>query len=93
MNTDSPWIDAVLEQASGRFDPWLSCDACFDRSDEVVEDLVERWMPLPADFAAHLRGCSACRDEATALTELVATECGTDAASARVWLETQLELA
>ena len=35
MNTQNSWTGAVLSQAFGPFEPWLSCDECFDRSDAV----------------------------------------------------------
>jgi hypothetical protein len=59
-------------------EPWLSCDDCFHLVDQYVEKLLsgdEDDMPA---MRAHLRGCSACRDEATSLLLLTAADDGTD---------------
>lgn len=90
MNLRSSWADALWEQAAGRFDPWLSCDGCFDRSDTVLEDLLDRETPVPDDFRAHLRGCSACRDEMETLAELAAGDRGLDAVAVRAQLDAQI---
>lgn len=90
MNTQKSWTGAVLTQAFGPFEPWLSCDECFDRSDAVVDDLLDRNVPLPADFRAHLAGCAACRDEMESLAELAATDRGIDPAEVREQLDAQI---
>jgi len=90
MNTQHPWTGAVLAQAFGPFEPWLSCDECFDRSDAVLEDLLDHDVPLPADFRAHLAGCSACRDEMESLAELAAVDRGLDPADGRERLDAQI---
>jgi hypothetical protein len=89
MNTQDSWTGALLAQALGPFEPWLSCDDCFDRSDAVLEDLLDRNIPLPADFRAHLAGCSACRDEMESLAEFVAADRGIDPVEARARLDAQ----
>lgn len=91
MNTQNSWTGAVLAQAFGPFEPWLSCDECFDRSDAVVDDLLERDTPIPADFAAHLAGCGACREETESLAELTAVDRGIDPAEARNRLHAQIQ--
>lgn len=89
MNSQNSWTDAVLAQVFGPFDPWMSCDECFDRSDTVLEDLLDRDVPLPADFRAHLSGCAACRDEMESLAELAAADRGVDPADGRARLDSQ----
>ena len=66
--------------------PWLSCDDCFRLVDRYVEGLLAL-SDEPADgelaaLAAHLRGCSACSEEATTLLLLAAEEAGLDPAPA-----------
>jgi hypothetical protein len=90
MSTRDSWIAVMLEQVSDRFEPWMSCDECFDRSDVILEAFFESGAPLPADFRAHLAGCAACRDELETLAELEAIDRGIDAATARERLEAQL---
>jgi hypothetical protein len=90
MKSQDSWTGAVLAQAFGPFEPWLSCDECFDRSDAVLDDLLDRNVPLPADFCAHLAGCAACRDEVESLTELAAADRGFDPVQARARLDVQI---
>jgi hypothetical protein len=91
MNTQNSWTGAVLAQAFGPVEPWLSCDECFDRSDAAVDDLLERNVRMPADLAAHLAGCGACRDEMETLAELTAVDRGMDPAEARDRLHAQIQ--
>ncbi|HEY9499176.1 MAG TPA: hypothetical protein VIQ78_09160 [Terrimesophilobacter sp.] len=93
MNTQDSWTDAVLAHAFGRFEPWLSCDECFDRSDTLLEDLLDRNLPLPAEFRAHMAGCAACRDEMESLAELAADDRGLDPAEGRRRVDAQIQLA
>lgn len=90
MNSQPSWTDAVLAQAFGPFEPWMSCDECFDRSDAVVENLLDHNVSLPADFRAHLAGCAACRDEMESLAELAAADRGHDPAEGRAQLHAQI---
>ncbi|HEY5222469.1 MAG TPA: hypothetical protein VIJ18_05390 [Microbacteriaceae bacterium] len=92
MNTQKSWTGAILEQATGPFEPWLSCDECFDRSDAAIEDLLDRRLPLPEDLRAHLRGCSACHDEIETLAELAAADRGLDQAEGRARVDVQIAL-
>lgn len=80
----------VLHHLAGRFEPWLSCDDCFDQADQVIEDLVIRGSPLPEPFQAHLRGCPACREEAETLAGLVAADNGIEPALALARLDSQV---
>lgn len=55
----------MVEQLVGPTDPELSCDECFELLDAYVElelasTRADAEMPL---MRAHLRGCSACRDD------------------------------
>lgn len=93
MNTHDTWTEHILHQLTDRFEPWLSCNDCFAHSDSVLEDLLDRDMPLPDDFKAHLRGCAACRDEMQTLAELAAGTHGLAPAAARAKLDAQLTLA
>lgn len=93
MNSQDSWTAAVLAQALGSFEPWLSCDECFDRSDAVLEDLLDRNLPLPANFCAHLAGCSACRDEMESLAELVAADRGLEPVDGLARLNAQIDRA
>ncbi len=91
MNAQESWTAALLAQVGNRFEPWMSCDETFDRSDSVLGDFLDRGMPLPEAFGAHLAGCSACRDEFETLVELVARDWGHDPAEARARLDAQLK--
>ncbi|HEU5033943.1 MAG TPA: hypothetical protein VFT62_04190 [Mycobacteriales bacterium] len=59
-------------------EPWLSCDDCFEKIDEYVEQLLGGSRTLIPAMRAHLRGCGACRDEAESLVLLVAVDRGVD---------------
>jgi hypothetical protein len=59
-------------------EPWLSCDDCFHLVDQYVEKLLSGDKDEMPAMRAHLRGCSACRDEATSLLLLTAADDGTD---------------
>ena len=93
MNTQDSWARAFLAQALGPFEPWLSCDDCFDRSDVVLEDLLDRNVALPADFRAHLAGCPACRDEMESLAEFAAADRGFAITEGRARLHAQIRRA
>jgi hypothetical protein len=63
----------MIEHLVGPTDPELSCDECFELLDVYVElELASRaadaQMPL---MRAHLRGCSACRDDHDSLLALL----------------------
>ena len=90
MDHEEIWPRAVLAQTTPDFEPWLSCDGCFDRSDIVLEDLLDRDIPLPVEFRAHLAGCPACRDEIETLAEMGAIDRGIDPAAARDRLDAQI---
>jgi hypothetical protein len=80
----------ALEQFAVGIEPWLSCDACFDHIDAVVEDLLIRGIPVDERFRAHLRRCAACHHEAMTLLELAASDHGTDPAFALAQLDAEL---
>lgn len=90
MSTKDSVTASLLRQVSDSLEPWMSCDESFDRSDSILGDLLDRGLPLPEAFAAHLTGCGACREEFETLVELVAAEWGLDAAAARAQLNAQL---
>jgi hypothetical protein len=84
--TDRPLTTDALRMLTTDPGPWLSCDDCFRLVDRYVEALLAGTTePLPWDLGAmpaHLSGCSACRDEATTLLLLAATDTGVDPAEA-----------
>lgn len=72
--------------------PWLSCDECFRLVDQYVERRIDAIAmadrqtaqapttddPLDVEMRAHLRGCTACSQEALTLLVLAAAEAGLD---------------
>ena len=80
--TDRPLTTDALRMLTTDPGPWLSCDDCFRLVDRYVEALLTGTTePLASDLEAmpaHLSGCSACRDEATTLLLLAATDTGVD---------------
>jgi hypothetical protein len=71
-------------------EPWLSCDDCFDLLDAVVETVLTRTEGMSEELRVHLTGCSVCRDEATSLATLVASDHGLDPARATALLGSAL---
>lgn len=51
--------------------PYLSCDACFARLDEYVEQLLRDPDHEDPAMRAHVAGCGACADEVEALLSLL----------------------
>ena len=78
MRTTDTWAAAILAQVVEAFEPWMSCDECFERSDQIVQALLDGEPAVPAGFRAHLAGCAACRDEVAALAALAAHDRGLD---------------
>ena len=65
--------ERTIEHLVGPTDPELSCDECFELLDAYVEfelagGAADAEMPL---MRAHLRGCSACRDDHDSLLALL----------------------
>ena len=73
-----------LKQALGRLlgpaEPEIGCDECFERLDEYVESRARDQHHTDPAMDAHLRGCSACREEAEGLLELIAEDAGAGSA-------------
>ena len=75
MTHHTPYLSAavvdllVLDSA-----PYLSCDDCFDQVDDYVEQRAvdPRHEDVPMEM--HVRACSACAEEAEALTQLLTSE-------------------
>jgi hypothetical protein len=66
------------EHLIGPTDPELGCDECFEALDVYVEleltgMTADAQMPL---MSAHLRGCSACRDDHDSLLALLRADSG-----------------
>ena len=60
-------------------EPWLSCEDCFTLMDVYVEALLaDPQTPALAEMRVHLRGCTACAEEAESLLALVAGQDGLD---------------
>jgi hypothetical protein len=74
MNRRIPLNGRAIEHLSSDFEPWLSCNDCFDQVDEVIDDFAYRRVPIGGAFQAHLRGCPACMEEARVLLAVVAEE-------------------
>lgn len=90
MSTADAWVTALVEQLSDRFEPWMSCDDCFDGSDTVLEELLDHGRALPDTYRAHVAGCPACLEELEVLAELAAKERGLDPALVRSRIEAEL---
>jgi hypothetical protein len=90
--TDRPLKPEALRMLTTDPGPWLSCDDCFRLVDRYVERLLSAAADPPdqdlAAMPAHLSGCSACREEASTLLVLAATEAGADPAEALYRLRT-----
>jgi hypothetical protein len=77
MTTRTPRSpDDVVAGLIADTSPYLSCDECFERLDEYVETRSRFPQHTDASMHAHLRGCSACREEAEGLLELIAQDAG-----------------
>lgn len=73
---------AAVQRLTTDTEPWLSCDDCFDQVDKFVELVLSGAAALPAAMQSHLRGCSACEEEARSLLLLAADDRGVEAALA-----------
>ena len=77
MTTATPRArDSVVASLIADTSPYLSCDECFERLDEYVEARSSDLQHTDPAMHAHLRGCSACHEEAEALLELIARDPG-----------------
>jgi hypothetical protein len=65
----------IVQRLLGSGDPELSCEECFDALDACVElELSDTMAAADASLPrmqAHLRGCSACRDDYDSLVALL----------------------
>jgi hypothetical protein len=73
LTNDTP---AVLTQAAiaGLLvdtEPYLSCDECFERIDQYVEQRVADPSHADPELDTHLAGCGACAEEARTLEDLL----------------------
>ena len=73
---DQPFVVTrkVLRQLTVDTQPWLSCDDCFDLTDQYVEHLLADPDYGDRAMATHLAACSACAEETESLIALVADE-------------------
>jgi hypothetical protein len=61
----------ALDRLLADTDPYLSCDDCFARLDEYVEQRLSDPELVDPAMEAHLTGCGACAEEAETLRELL----------------------
>lgn len=78
MNRPMFLTGPAVAHLSSDFEPWLSCDDCFDQVDVAIEDFVSRGTAVTGALRAHLRGCPACMEEARVLVTMVAEDAGLD---------------
>ena len=74
-NNRSHLSDEAVRALTLSTDPWLSCEDCFDLSDEFAELVLSdpRTSAMGPMFV-HLRACPACAEEAESLLVLLAEE-------------------
>ena len=84
MSTDSSHLsDEAVRALTLSTEPWLSCEDCFDLSDEFAELLLsDAGTQAMGPMFVHLRACPACAEEAESLVVLVAEEEEIDPAAA-----------
>jgi hypothetical protein len=65
--------DELVARLLGPGEPELSCEQCFDLLDQYVDAEVAGGDPdaLVPGMRAHLRGCSACREDHESLRDFV----------------------
>jgi hypothetical protein len=76
MNPRTPPTGDVVASLLANSDPYLSCDECFARLDQYVEQLLRDPRHRDEAMRTHLLACAACADEADSLWELVSSESG-----------------
>ena len=82
-NNRSPLSDEAVRALTLSTEPWLSCEDCFDLSDEFAElVLSDPGTQAMEPMFVHLRACPACAEEAESLVVLVAEEQEIDATEA-----------
>lgn len=92
--TDTSLTAAQAESLTAESEPWLSCDACFDRIDICVDALLgENGHELDEPMRVHLTRCPACCEEAESLACLTAADHALDAVQALDVFRTRIGLA
>lgn len=66
--------DHVVARLTADTEPYLSCDECFARLDQYVEELVRNPQHQDEAMRTHVLNCAACADEAESLLELLTSE-------------------
>ena len=75
MNAHVPALtNRAVENLLVDTEPYLSCDECFERIDQYVEQLHADPAHDDPEMATHLAGCGVCAEEAQALQELLRQE-------------------
>jgi hypothetical protein len=57
-------------------EPYLSCDDCFERIDQYVEQRLANPSHHDPEMDIHLTGCGVCADEARTLEDLLRQDAG-----------------
>jgi hypothetical protein len=86
-----PLSAEVIGRLTADTEPWLSCDDCFAYIDVVIDAVVASSSPLSDEFRVHLRHCPACREEASSLAALVATDLGLSSVDAVARLDSAVD--
>ena len=82
-NNRSPLSDEAVRALTLSTEPWLSCEDCFELTDEFAElVLTDPGTAAMAPMFVHLRACPACAEEAESLVVLLAEEQQIDPADA-----------
>ena len=66
--------DDVVARLTADTEPYLSCDECFARLDQYVEELGRNPQHQDEAMRTHVLNCAACADEAESLLELLTSE-------------------
>ena len=82
-NNRSPLSDEAVRALTLSTEPWLSCEDCFELSDEFAELILsDPGTSAMSPMFVHLRACPACAEEAESLVVLLAEEQEIDPAEA-----------
>lgn len=74
MTPRTPPTGDVVSRLIADSEPYLSCDECFARLDQYVEQLVRDPHHQDEAMRTHVLNCAACADEAESLLVLISAE-------------------
>jgi hypothetical protein len=90
-NNRSHLSDEAVHALTLSTEPWLSCEECFELSDEFAElVLADPGTAAMGPMFVHLSACPACAEEAESLVALVAETAGVDPTPALARLHSAL---